>query len=129
MDKFTVFEMNFNDDELEKAFHEFFYKNNLSALFTNEHRSSPIKVGWIDAKAVVNEKGGYVKALKELSDILSMGTDNKKYEQGVLKIIYVPNNFSHMMKIIKRIITEYETTEEKHLFNFWNIVFYTKQLF
>lgn len=127
--KFTVFNTLTRDEELDNEFHNFFYKNNLTALFTNEHRSSPIRVTDSDARAVVNSHGAYYDILKIFSDILSTATHNKKYEEAVFKIIYTASTFQKMMNIIKKIILEFKTTLEKHLYNFWNIVFYNKGLF
>ena len=41
-EKFEIFEPRFNNEELEKEFNDFFYKYNLTSLFTNEHRAGSI---------------------------------------------------------------------------------------
>lgn len=127
--KFTVFNTLTRNEELDDEFHNFFYKYNLTALFTNEHRASQIKVTDLDARSVVNSSGAYHEILKTFSDILSTGIDNQKYEEAVFKIIYTASTFQKMMNSIKKIIEEYKTTLDDHLFNFWNIVFYNKGLF
>lgn len=127
MDNFTVFDSMFNNEELENEFHKFFYSNNLSPLFTNEHRASPIKVTYIDARSVTNN-GTYASLLKDFSDILSQGNDNQRYEESTFKILQKATTFQKMMNNIKKIIQEYKTTKPEHLFNFWNIVYYNKDL-
>lgn len=128
MDKFTVFDPQFNDEDLENKFNDFFYKYNLAPLFTNEHRSSPIKVGYLDAKGVANENGSYVKDLKDFSDMLSQGNDNQRYEEATFKVLQKSPNFNVMMRKVRKLIQEYKSTKPEHLFNFWNIVYYNKDL-
>ena len=54
MSEFTIFDYVFNDEELEEEFENYFVRNDLQSLFTNEHRSSPIRVSWTEARALVN---------------------------------------------------------------------------
>lgn len=129
MDKFTVFDPMFNNEELENEFHAFFYKNNLTSLFTNEHKTSPIKVTYLDAKSVVNNNGAYASMLKDFSDVLSQANDNQMYNESTFKVIQKASTFQKMMNNIKKILQEYRTTDNEHLFNFWNIVYYNKDLF
>lgn len=128
MDKFTVFDPMFNNEELENEFHSFFYKNNLSALFTNEHKTSPIKVTYLDAKSVLNN-GKYASLLKDFSSKLSMANNNQMYNEATFKILQKASTFQKMMNNIKNILEEFYTTEDGYLHNFWNIVFYNKDLF
>lgn len=128
MNKFTVFDPMFNNEELENEFHKFFYSNNLSPLFTNEHRTSPIKVTYIDARSVTNN-GSYASQLKDFSDILSIANSNQRYEEATFRILHKASTFQKMMNNIKKVLEEYRTTDPKFLFNFWNIVYYNKDLF
>ena len=56
-ESFHIFSYKFNDEELEQNFNDFFNMYNLTPIFTNEHRASPISVSYIDAKSVVNKIG------------------------------------------------------------------------
>lgn len=128
MDKFNVFDFKFDDEELEEEFNKFFYANNLTSLFTLEHRSTPISVTWVDARSVVRDKGTYAKTLVEFSNILVMAQDNKMYDDSVFKVIYNARSFQKLIQIMRDIIEFIRTVDEEHLFNFWNIVFYTQPL-
>lgn len=126
MDKFQIFEPKFDIPELEEEFHNFFYKYNLSPLFTNEHRAGNISVAWVDAKSVVNPGGSYHNTLKEFSDYLSQATDNKSYEEIVFKIIYQAKTFQRLMRNIKQVMQQINTIDSEYLNNMWNIVWYAK---
>lgn len=123
-----IFDTLFSQDELNNEFQSFFYKYNLTSLFTNEHRAGNIRVTYVDAKSVVNSSGAYHRQLKELSDILNVASDNLMYEEAVFKIIYNAETFQKMMNNVKKVIQEFKTTLPEHQFNFWNVVFYTKGL-
>lgn len=129
VDKFQIFEPRFYNDELEEEFHNFFYKYNLTPLFTNEHRAGNISVTYLDAKSVVNPSGSYHKTLKEFADILTIANDNKAYEEALFKIIYEARSFQKLMKTIRNLIKYIENIDNNHLFNLWNIVFYNKDVF
>jgi len=126
--RFNVFETRFNDDELENEFHSFFYKNNLTALFTNEHRASGITVTYIDAKSVVNKGGSYHKQLKKFSNILSMANDNKSYEEAIFRILYNSRTFQGFMSNIRKVSDYIKTIDPAFKFNTWNIVWYNEDL-
>ena len=126
--KFSVFETRFNDEELENEFHAFFYKNNLTALFTDEHRASPISVTYVDAKSVVNESGQYARMLKELAEVLTIGNDNKSFQEAMFRTIHEPKSFQSFMNHIKRLIDYIKSIDENHKHNLWNIVWYNKDL-
>lgn len=128
MDKFQVFDPKFNDDELEEEFHNFFYKYNLSPLFTNEHRAPAISVAWIDARSVISPTGSYHNQLKEFSDFLQMSTDNKSYEEVLFKILHSARTFQKMMQNIRKIMDEVKSMPENFTFNMWNVVWYKKVL-
>ena len=125
---FQIFDELYNNEELSNEFHKFFYTNDLLPLFTNEHRAGTIRVTWTDARSVVGD-GAYAKDLHELSELLKIGIDNKKYEEAVFKILYEARSFQRMMNIIRDLIQYHRTIEEKYKHNWWNIVYYTKTLF
>lgn len=130
MAEFTVFDFMFNNEELENKFINFFKVNNLDAMFTNEHRTAPIKVSYVDAKAVINENGKYAKNLRNISDILSVGQNNQMYNEATFKILNEATTFQKMMNNIRRILNQYHVkTWDKHKKNIWNIVYYNKDLF
>ena len=129
MDKFQIFEPKYNDEELDDEFHNFFYKYNLTPLFTNEHRAGTITVAWIDARSVVKPGGSYHETLKQFADFLTMGNDNKAYEEALFKIIYESRTFQQLMKKIRKLMDYIKTIKPEHLFNLWNIVFYNKEVY
>lgn len=128
-EKFQLFEYRFNDEELEEEFNNFFYKYNLTALFTNEHRAGNITVTWVDARSVINPNGSYHRILKDFADLLSIGNDNKAYEEALFKIIYEARSFQGMMNTIKKLLDYANTIETDYKFNLWNIVFYNKEVY
>lgn len=127
--KFQLFEPRYNDDELDEEFHNFFYKYNLTSLFTNDHRAGSISVTYVDAKSVVNTGGSYHETLKEFADLLAIGNDNKSYEEALFKIIYEARSFQGMMRTIRKLMDYIKTIDPEHLFNLWNIVFYNKEVY
>lgn len=129
MAEFTVFDFMFNNEKLENDFIKFFKVNNLDPMFTNEHRTGPIKVYLPDAQSVINDKGKYAQNLRDISDLLSTAQNNKKYNEATFKILYTAKTFQKMMNNIKRILKQEERTWDKHKHNIWNIVYYNKDLF
>jgi len=127
MQKFNIFEPLYSNDELENEFTNFFYKYNLTALFTNEHRAQSIKVTYVDAKAVVNSGGKYHKILKQFSSIINIAQDNKMYEEALFEIIYTARTFQGFMNQLKKLFDHVAKVYD-HLYNYWNIVFYTEEL-
>lgn len=128
-EKFEIFEPRFNNEELEKEFNEFFYKYNLTSLFTNEHRAGSISVTYVDARSVINTGGSYHETLKEFADLLTIGNDNKSYEEALFKIIYEARSFQSFMKKIRDLLNYAKTVDSKNLNNLWNIVFYNKDVY
>ena len=127
---FHIFSYKFNDEELEQNFNDFFNMYNLTPIFTNEHRASPISVSYIDAKSVVNTTGKYHNLLKNFSDYVNTAMDNKMYESALFKMIYQANSFQGLIGIVNRIMKHIENDiDNKHLFNTWNIVWYTKEVY
>ena len=127
--KFQIFEPRYNDDELDQEFHNFFYKYNLTSLFTNEHRAGSISVTYVDARSVINTGGSYHETLKEFADLLTIGNDNKSYEEALFKIIYEARTFQSLMKTIRKLMDYIKTIDPDHMFNLWNIVFYNKEVY
>ena len=128
-EKFQIFEQRFNDNELETEFNNFFYKYNLTALFTNEHRAGSISVTYVDARSVINTGGSYHNTLKEFADLLTIGNDNKSYEEALFKIIYESRSFQSFMKKIKDLLEYAKSMDPENLNNLWNIVFYNKDVY
>ena len=126
--KFEIFDERFNNEELSNEFHAFFYKNNLTPLFTDEYMASPISVTYVDAKSVLNEGGSYQKTLKEFADLLTIGNDNKSYEEAMFRIIHEARSFQSFMNKIKDLINYIKTVDERYKHNTWNIVWYNKDL-
>jgi len=135
MDKFQIFELDVRlrsgerDVELEEEFHNFFYKYGLTPLFTNEHRAGTIVVKWTDARSVINPGGSYHESLKQFADIVAIANDNKSLEEALFKVIYQAKTFQTFMKRIRKLIEYFSQVKEEHKFNFWNIVFYNKEVY
>ena len=113
MAEFTVFEFMFNNEKIEKDFIKFFKVNNLDSMFTDEHRTSPIKVRLPDAQSVINDSGKYAKDLLNLSNILSVGQNNKMYNEATFKIINEATSFQKMMNNIRVINPEKTIKKQK----------------
>lgn len=130
MQKLQIFEPLFNNDELDQEFQTFFYKNGLTSLFTNEHRAGTISVTYIDAKSVVNKGGSYQKTLKKFADYLVLAQDNKSYEEAIFEVIYKARTFQKLINNIRKVMAFIDSQiDSEHLFNTWNIVFYTKSVY
>ena len=127
MSDFTIFDYVFNDEELEEEFESYFVSNDLQSLFTNEHRSTPIRVSWTEARGLIN--GTYSKDLLQMKEILTIGTENKMYESAVFRIIYNSRSIQGMVNRIRKINSYYlNDINPEHEFNTWNIVWYNKEL-
>ena len=130
MQRLQIFEPLFNNDELDQEFQNFFYKNGLTPLFTNEHRAGTISVTYVDAKSVVNKGGAYQKILKKFSDYLVLAQDNKSYEEAIFEVIYKSRTFQKLINNIKKVMDFIDSQiDNEHMFNTWNIVFYTKSVY
>ena len=126
--KLDVFDLISSNEEINNEFNDFFYKNNLLALFTNEHRSTPIRVNDSEARAVINQDGAYHKPLKNFASYLSMANDNKSYEEAIFRILYNSRTMQGMMNNIKKHMEYIDSIIEDRKFNTWNIVWYNKDL-
>lgn len=126
--KFQLFNEKYNNEELSNEFHAFFYRYNLTRLFSDAYLSSDISVRYVDAKSVVNDGGSYHKALLEFSELITLGNDNKSYDEAMFKIINESRSFQSMMNKIKELNSYIKTIDERFKFNTWNIVWYKKDL-
>ena len=127
MSEINIFDFKFSNEELQNEFLNFFPKFDLMPLFTNEHRSNNISVTYLDARSVISN-GKYARDLKDLSDILSLQTTNKSYEEAIFSIIYRASTFQKLMANIRKLNAEFAKTEDGKIGNFWNIVFYSNIL-
>src|SRR5699024_12631220 len=127
--KIQRIEPRFNDKELETEINNYFHKYNLTSLFTNEHRSGSITLTYVDARSVINTDGSYHNTLKEFADLLTIGNDNKSYEEALFKIIYESRSFQSFMKKIKDLLEYAKSIDPENLNNLWNIVFYNKDVY
>ena len=126
--KFYIFEYNFNDEELEQEFNDFFHRNNLHSLFTNEHMAGSITVSYLNARSVINEGGAFNRPLKEFAELLTLANDNKSYEEAMFRIIYESRSIQGLVGKIKNLIDFIKTIDDQHKHNIWNIVWYKKDL-
>lgn len=126
--KFFIFEYRFNNEELEKEFNDFFHRNNLHSLFTNEHMAGTITVSFNDARSVINNGGAWNKPLLEFAEILTIANDNKSYEEVMFRIIYESRSMQGMIGKIKKIIEYIKQIDDNKKHNTWNIVWYNKDL-
>ena len=126
--KFYIFEYNFNDEELEQEFNDFFHRNNLHSLFTNEHMAGSITVSYLNARSVINEGGAFNRPLKEFAELLTLANDNKSYEEAMFRIIYESRSFQGLMRKVKQLVDYIKTINEENKHNTWNIVWYNKDL-
>ena len=123
MNEFFVFDTKSNNEELTKRFHRFFKINGLDPLFTREHQSSHITVSDLEMRSLVNT-GKTAQPLLDVKDLLTMNTDNKRYDSAVLRLIDEPSSFTKFINNLKRLNTYYSIMEPKHKKNLWNIVYY-----
>lgn len=125
---FTLFDFKFTDERLQKVVIDFFQRNGLQPLFTNEHRSTPISVSWIEARNI-EKQGSYYKKINDLQEVLVLAQGNKKYEQAVFKMIYESKTIQKLSNISERATDLFLELSKKQEENFWNIVFYTKEVY
>lgn len=126
--KFHIFDVKSMNEELEKEFHNFFYKYGLTPLFTNEHRAGNITVSDNELRSVVNTSGKAHKVFLEFADIILMNNDNKSYEEIIFKLIYKSRSLQGLVNNIKKVMEFIKTIESEDMHNMWNIVFYNKEL-
>lgn len=126
--KFYIFEYRFNNEELENEFNDFFNRNNLHSLFTNEHMAGTITVSFNDARSVIKDGGAWNKPLKEFAELLTLANDNKSYEEAMFRIIYESRSIQGLVGNIKKLIDYIKTIDERYKHNTWNIVWYNKDL-
>ena len=119
----------YDNEEMEQEFYNFFSKYGLSRLFNNEDKLTQIYVSDNDVRSVVNTSGKYHKILIDMAELLLTADDNKMYEEAVFRVIYNAVSLQSLMKKITQ-INEYFIVGvlKKHEHNFWNIVWYNKDL-
>lgn len=124
-----LFDIRTINDELVKEFKNFFYRNNLMPLFTNEHKVSQIVVGDIEIRGVTNTDGAYREDLEQLSKNIGIAADNKRYEEAITSIIDRPRNFISFMQNVRK-LNDYiaQGIYVEHAHNAWNIVYYNENL-
>lgn len=127
--KIQVFDYNFNDEDLENDFNDYMASDDMIALFTEEHLIPTISVSYIEAKSIVNEHGAYRKIFDDFKDYLNNQIDNKAYNEAILRVIYNPKSIQALTNNMKKVM-RFKKTEvlPEHEFNFWNIVYYNKNL-
>lgn len=125
----NLFDVKTTNEELEQEFYNFFVRWNLTPLFTDAHRAGTITVTDLDARAVVNYHGAYSGDLRKLGNLMKLGQDNKAYQRAIFSIIYDRKSFRKLMITIREVnnTIEHEIKSE-HMYNLWNIVYYTKGL-
>src|SRR5699024_5050523 len=106
MNEFFVFDTKSNDEELIKIFHRFFTINGLDPLLTQEHQSSHITVSDLEMRSLVNT-GKTAQPLLEIRDLLTMYTDNKRYDSAILRLIDEPSSFTKFINNLKRLNAYY----------------------
>lgn len=122
-----VFDVRSVNEELENEFHAFFNKNNLLPLFTDEYLASSITVTDLDLRSVVNE-GKASKVLETFAELITIGNDNKMYQEALFRIIEEARSFQSMIKKINELNQYIMQIDEKDKHNTWNIVWYNKDL-
>ena len=123
MNEFYVFDTKSNNQDLTDRFHRFFIINGLEPLFTREHQSSHITVSDLEMRSLVNT-GKTAQPLLEIRDLLTMYTDNKRYDSAVLRLIDEPSSFTKFINNLKRLNAYYSMIEPEFKQNIWNIVYY-----
>ncbi len=122
-----------SDKTVEEEFYNFFYSNNLIALFTNEHRANPITVSLTQAQSILKAgnadgsgQGQAYKIFKDFSNYLLTAQDNKAYEQAIFKIIYESRTWQGLLKSLQQHMQYIDGIKDGYQHNTWNIVFYDK---
>lgn len=128
MNNYTVFEYVFNDEQLEENFEKQIQSLNIEPIFTYEHRSTPIKVNWAEARSIVNGTS-YYQTFAKFSDYVHMNVDNKSYDNALFKLLYSSNTIQGMVNIMKRIMDVHDNADENRKHNTWNIVYYTENVY
>ena len=127
---YFVFEHQTTDEQLIKEFNKSMKKLDLEPLFTDEHRSTPIKVDYLHLKSVANKTGASIPHLQLFSDFIHMSDDNKMYASVMLRTINQPTTFKSFMDTIKAINNYIQHgILPKYLHNTWNIVWYNEDLY
>lgn len=123
MNEFFVFDTKSTNQELTERFHRFFIINGLEPLFTRENQSSHITVSDLEMRSLVNT-GKTAQPLLDVSDLLTMYTDNKRYDSAILRLIDEPSSFTKFINNLRRLNAYYSMIDPKFKQNIWNIVYY-----
>lgn len=116
-------------ETLIEEFNDTIDRLELDSLFTDEHRSTSIKVDYLDLRSVVKKNGASVIPLQEFSSNIKKSDDNKMYASVMLRTLNTPRTFKQFMKMIKDINAYIKTVNNEHMFNVWNIVWYNEDLY
>lgn len=123
MNEFFVFDIKSSNEELTERFHRFFRINGLEPLFTRDNKSSHITVDDLDMRSLVNT-GKTAQPLLEVRDLLTMYTDNKRYDSAILRLIDEPSSYKKFINNLRRLNNYYSMMEPKFKEYIWNIVYY-----
>lgn len=128
--EYVVFSHSTVDETLIEEFEKVMKDFELSSLFTEEHKSTSIKVDYLDLKSVINKSGASVSHLQDFSKFIQTSDDNKMYASVMLRTLNTPRTFKQMMNIIKK-TNDYISHKiaDEHMFNMWNIVWYNEDLY
>src|SRR5690625_2192319 len=123
MNEFVVFDTKSNDEERTEGFHRFVRISGLDVILTREHQSSDITVSDLEMRSLVNT-GKTAQPLLEIRDLLTMYTDNKRYDSAILRLIDEPSSFTKFINNLRRLNAYYSMIEPEFKQNIWNIVYY-----
>lgn len=125
----NIFNFVFDNDELQHDFIDFFISNGLLPLFGYENKAhNNLRVTESEALSVVNE-GAYGKDLLTFANLVLTIKDNLMFDDSLFKVLDNSTSFQRMMNLVRKINQRYVETVENRKFNYWNIVFYSKNIF
>ena len=76
------------------------------------------------------KEGANAKYLKDFADYLNMASDNKMYDLSTFKLIYKAKTLTQLVTIIKKVMKYIDhDIQDKHSFNTWNILYYSKEVY
>lgn len=112
-----------NDPTLGKEVDEFFQKT-IPEFFT--FGNTNIKVGYIDARSIVNSGGSYNKLFKQLANYSSMvetWQEEKQRQVVYMEILeqFSGSTFNSLASAVRKLLVNLRFANQH---NMWNIVFY-----
>lgn len=148
-----IFRPTFYDKELENEFNRFWAIYNLVPLFVFESRATQISYNHSDALSVVTKQGSpskedisngvnerfyrpkkngaYHDDLLKYANYISIGQNNRFFNQSMFKTLDEPNSFQGFMNVIRRtnnfIETHLDLSDEDTQDKLWQIVYYAPQ--